>query len=159
MAKITSGVFPVHAGSFEVDTHTSGEVPEWSKVAELEEVNVTVDNNTETWNSFAEGGWQSALVTGKSAKIELKGKRCIGDKGNDLIAGKLLLTGQDAYVACRIIHPDGSTLTWDKAACAVSNNGAGGKATDVGALEAELTCHGKPTEGTVEDSASQHVGS
>lgn len=148
MAAVTKGVFPVHAGSFEVDTATN-EVPVWSKVAELEEVNVEVDNTTETWNSFSEGGWQSALVTGKAAKISLKGKRCIGDAGNDLIASKLLLTGQDAYISVRITHPDGTTLTWDKAACGVKNNGAGGKATDVGALEAELTCHGKPTEGTV----------
>ena len=152
MGKVTSGVFPVHAGSFEVDTsETPHTTPVWSKVAELEEVNVEVDNNTETWNSFAEGGWESALVTGKSTKIEIKGKRCIGDAGNDLIASKLLCTGQDAYIKCRLVHPDGSTLTWDKAACAVKNNGAGGKATDVGALEAEITGHGKPTEGTIDD--------
>ena len=152
MGKVTSGVFPVHAGSFEVDTsETPHTTPVWSKVAELEEVTVEVDNNTETWNSFAEGGWESALVTGKSTKIEIKGKRCIGDAGNDLIASKLLCTGQDAYIKCRLVHPDGSTLTWDKAACAVKNNGAGGKATDVGALEAEITGHGKPTEGTIDD--------
>lgn len=152
MGKVTSGVFPVHAGSFEVDTSVakSGD-PTWSKVAELEEVNLEVDNNTETWNSFSAGGWQSALVTGKSAKISVKGKRCIGDAGNDLIAGKLLKTGQDAYIKCRIIHPDGSTLTWEQAACAVKNNGAGGKATDVGALEADITCHGAPTVGTAEE--------
>ena len=152
MGKVTSGVFPVHAGSFEVDTsETPHTTPVWSKVAELEEVTVEVDNNTETWNSFAEGGWESALVTGKSTKIGIKGKRCIGDAGNDLIASKLLCTGQDAYIKCRLVHPDGSTLTWDKAACAVKNNGAGGKATDVGALEAEITGHGKPTEGTIND--------
>lgn len=149
MATVTKGVFPVHAGNFEVEVTKGSNEKEWVTVAEIEEVNVEVDNTTETWNSFAEGGWQSALVTGKAAKITLKGKRCIGDAGNDLIAGKLLLTGQDAYIAARITHPDGSTLTWDKMACAVKNNGAGGKATDVGALEAELTAHGKPTEGTV----------
>ena len=152
MGKVTSGVFPVHAGSFEVDTsETPHTTPVWSKVAELEEVNVEVDNNTETWNSFAEGGWESALVTGKSTKIGIKGKRCIGDAGNDLIASKLLCTGQDAYIKCRLVHPDGSTLTWDKAACAVKNNGAGGKATDVGALEAEITGHGKPTDGPADE--------
>ena len=149
MAVVTNGVFPVHAGSFEVNT-SKNESPTWSTVAELEEVNVEVENTTETWNSFAAGGWQSALVTGKAAKITLKGKRCVGDEGNDLIAGKLLLTGQDAYIAARIVHPDGTTLTWNQMACAVKNNGAGGKATDVGALEAELTAHGKPTEGTAE---------
>ena len=151
MAVVTNGVFPVHAGSFEVNT-SKNESPTWSTVAELEEVNVEVENTTETWNSFAAGGWQSALVTGKAAKITLKGKRCVGDAGNDLIAGKLLLTGQDAYIAARIVHPDGTTLTWNQMACAVKNNGAGGKATDVGALEAELTAHGKPTEGTVSSS-------
>ena len=149
MAVVTNGVFPVHAGSFEVNT-SKNESPTWSTVAELEEVNVEVENTTETWNSFAAGGWQSALVTGKAAKITLKGRRCVGDAGNDLIAGKLLLTGQDAYIAARIVHPDGTTLTWNQMACAVKNNGAGGKATDVGALEAELTAHGKPTEGTAE---------
>ena len=143
MAKITSGVFPVHAGSFEVDTGTS-DLSNWVTVAELEEVSVEVENNTETWNSMEAGGWQSALVTGKAAKITVSGKRCIGDAGNDLIASKLLETGQNAYIACRITHPSGKILTWKKAACAVKNDGSGGKATDVGALEAEITCHGKP---------------
>ena len=58
----------------------------------------------------------------------------------------MLLTGQDAYVNARVIHPDGTTLEWAQMACAVKNNGAGGKATDVGALEAELTAHGAPKE-------------
>ena len=149
MAVVTSGVFPVHVGNFEVEVTKEGDTKEWVTVAELEEVNVEVDNTTETWNSFAAGGWQSALVTGKAAKITVKGKRCIGDAGNDLIASKLLLTGQDAYISARLTHPDGTTLTWTKMACGVKNNGAGGKATDVGALEAELIGHGKPTEGTV----------
>lgn len=145
MAVITKGVYPVHAGSFEVNTSKTEEAA-WSKIAELEEVNIEVENTTETWNSFSEGGWQSALVTGKAAKITLKGKRCIGDAGNDLIASKMLLTGQDAYVNARVVHPDGTTLEWAQMACAVKNNGAGGKATDVGALEAELTAHGAPKE-------------
>lgn len=148
MSVVTKGVFPVHAGSFEVNTSKTEEA-EWSKVAELEEVTVEVENNTETWSSFAAGGWQSALVTGKSVKISVKGKRCIGDAGNDLIANKLLLTGQDAYIGVRLTHPDGTTLEWKEMACGVKNNGMGGKATDVGALEAELVGHGKPTEGTV----------
>ena len=145
MAVITKGVYPVHVGSFEVNTSKTEEAA-WSKIAELEEVNIEVENTTETWNSFSKGGWQSALVTGKAAKITLKGKRCIGDAGNDLIASKMLLTGQDAYVNARVIHPDGTTLEWAQMACAVKNNGAGGKATDVGALEAELTAHGAPKE-------------
>jgi hypothetical protein len=143
MGEIKSGVFPVHVNQFEVNTGGSGTAT-WVTVAELEEVNVSIDNNTETWKTFAGGGWDSALVTGKSAKIDIKGKRCIGDAGNDFIAEKLLATGQDAYIPARITFADGKVLTWEKMACAVANAGTGGKATDVGALEATLTGHGKP---------------
>lgn len=144
MSKVTSGVFPVNVNQFEVNVGST-ENEEWVTVAELEECTVTIDNNTETWKSFANGGWESALVTGKSAKIEIKGKRCVGDKGNDFIASKLLANGQDAYVPARLTVADGKVLTWEKMACAVANAGTGGSATDVGALEASLTGHGKPT--------------
>ena len=145
MGKVTSGVFPVNVNQFEVNVGTGKAAEEWAQVAELEECTVTIDNNTETWKSFANGGWESALVTGKSAKIEIKGKRCVGDAGNDFIAGKLLANGQDAYVPARLTVADGKVLTWEKMACAVAYAGTGGSATDVGALEATLTGHGKPT--------------
>ena len=144
MAIVTSGVFPVNINQFEVNVGTVG-AEDWVTVAELEEVNVTIDNNTETGKSFANGGWESALVTGKSAKIDIKGKRCVGDKGNDYIASKLLANGQDAYVSARLTVADGKVLTWEQMACAVANAGTGGSATAVGALEATLTGHGKPT--------------
>lgn len=143
MGIVTSGVFPVNANQFEVNVGTTGE-EKWVTIAELEEVNVSIDNNTETWKSFTNEGWDSALVTGKSAKIDIKGKRCVGDEGNDFIAGKLLAKGQDAYVQARLVIADGKSLEWEKMACAVANAGSGGKATDVGALEATLTGHGKP---------------
>lgn len=144
MAKVTSGVYPVNVNEFEINVGADG-AEDWVTVAELEEVNVTIDNNTETWKSFANGGWESALVTGKSAKIDVKGKRCVGDAGNDFIAGKLLANGQDAYIPARLKIAEGKTLTWAQMACAVGNAGTGGNATDVGALEATLTGHGKPT--------------
>lgn len=143
MGKVTSGVFPVNVNQLEVNTGSAGEEL-WVTVAELEEVNVSIENNTETWTTFAGEGWDSALVTGKSAKIDIKGKRCIGDAGNDFIAEKLLANGQDAYIPARVNFADGKVLTWEKMACAVANAGTGGKAKDVGALEATLTGHGKP---------------
>ena len=142
--KVTSGVFPVNVNQFEVNVGTA-DTEDWVSVAELEEVNVTIENNTETWKSHDNGGWESALVTGKSSKIDIKGKRCVGDAGNDYIAGKLLANGQDAYVSARLTVADGKVLTWAQMACAVGNAGTGGSATDVGALEATLTGHGKPT--------------
>jgi hypothetical protein len=154
--KVTSGVFPVNVNQFEINAGT-GEEENWVEIAELEEVTVTIDNNTETWKTFANGGWESALVTGKSSKIDIKGKRCVGDVGNDFIASKLLANGQDAYVPARITVADGKVLTWAKMACAVANAGTGGGATDVGALEATLTGHGKPelTEATQTTQTSQ----
>ena len=149
MGIVTSGVFPVNVNQFEINTG-SADSETWVTVAELEEINVSIENNTETWKSFAGEGWDSALVTGKSAKIDVKGKRCVGDAGNDFIAEKLLANGQDAYISARIKIADGKVLTWDKMACAVANAGTGGKATDVGALEATLTGHGKPVLTTAE---------
>ena len=141
MPNTITGVFPVHANSFEVLTSTDT----WSTVAELEEVNVKIDNTTEEWNTFEAEGWGSALVTGKKSSIEIKGKRCVGDAGNDFIADKLMENGAGAYISARITMPTGKVLTWEKMACAVSNNGASGAATNVGGLEATLTGHGKPT--------------
>lgn len=162
MGKVTKGVFPVHTNDFEVLiseepyaagrlSSTPGLTDTWAKVAEIEEVTLTIENNTETWTPFGSDGWESALVTGKSSKFELKGKRCIGDAGNDYIADKLMANGQDAYVSARVLRADGTTLTWDKMACGVTNDGTGGKSTDVGGLEATLTGHGKPVKGTVEE--------
>lgn len=146
MPNTITGVFAVHANDFEVLTGDDT----WSKVAELEEVNVKIDNTTEEWNSFANCGWGSALVTGKKSSIEIKGKRCIGDAGNDFIAGKLMETGSNAYISARITTPEGKVITWEKMACAVSNAGQSGGATAVGALEATLTGHGKPTVANAE---------
>lgn len=144
MSKVTSGVYPVNVNQFEVNVGTEAE-EDWATVAELEECTVTIDNNTETWKSFANGGWESALVTGKSSKIDIKARRCVGDKGNDFIAGKLMANGQDAYIPARLTVADGKVLTWKQMACAVTNAGTGGNATAVGALEATLTGNGKPT--------------
>ena len=151
--RVESGVFPVHANDFEV--LVAGEYGSddavWESPAELEEISLKIDNVTETWNSFAQKGWQSALVTGKAAELSIKGKRCIGDRGNDLIASKTLKTGQDAYISARIKGADGTAIEWEKMACAVENDGKGGKATDAAPLEATLTAHGKPVETVITD--------
>ena len=42
MGVVTSGVFPVHAGNFEVNTGTKEE-PQWAVPAEIEEINVVFE--------------------------------------------------------------------------------------------------------------------
>lgn len=127
---VKTGTFPVHANDFFVNKGTK-DVPEWVSPAELEEISVSIDNTTQTWNTFKNKGWQSALVTGKAATITIKGKRYIGDEGNDLIASKLLKSGQEAYIGVKIAGADGKSLIWHEAACAVGNDGKGGQAVDV----------------------------
>ena len=93
------------------------------------------------------------MITIEARKLK-KENRCKKFREHEQLAADMSTAKetQDAYVKARITHPDGSTLTWDEMACGVKNNGAGGKATDVGALEAELVANGKPTEGTVSSS-------
>lgn len=144
MATIESGVFPVHNNKFEVETSTG----EWSTIANLEEFQVTINGVVETWQAMENGGWESALKTGASWSISLKGKRTVGDAGNDFIAGKRFAMGQDAYASFRWIMPTGTTIT-QRMVVNVKADGTGGT-TNVGALEADLQSDGKPEVGTVD---------
>lgn len=88
------GVFPCYENQF----HVGATKADKATIAECESFSVSIDNGVETWNSFTQEGWQSALQTAKAITISVSGKRCIGDTGNDLVAGKWLANGQDAYV-------------------------------------------------------------
>lgn len=102
-----SGVFPVHNNKFEVETGDN----EWSEIANLEEFQVTINGVVETWQAMENGGWESALKTGASWSINLKGKRTVGDKGNDFIADKTFQIGQNANANFRWTMPTGTQIT------------------------------------------------
>lgn len=68
----------------------------------------------------------------------------IGDTGNDLVAGKWLANGQDAYVYFDWTFPDGTVVAWDKAVINVTNVN-GGDSTNVAPLEFDIVSNGKPT--------------
>lgn len=138
MGTIASGVFPVHENKFEVETSTG----EWSPIANLEGFSPSFDGVVETWNAMENGGWESALKTGAKWSISLKGKRTIGDPGNDLIASKRFAIGQDAYVNFRWTMPTGTTIT-QQMVVNVKADGTG-DTTNVGTLEADLQSNGKP---------------
>lgn len=146
MKKVASGVFPCYKNQFHIgatkDTATD--------IAECLSFSVSIDNGVETWNSFTEEGWQSALQTGKAINISVTAKRVIGDKGNDFVANKWLANGQEAYAYFAWIFPDGTVVSWDKAVISVTNNG-GGDATNVAPLEFEIISNGKPTITEAED--------
>ena len=134
------GVFPCYENQF----HVGATKADKATIAECESFSVSIDNGVETWNSFTQEGWQSALQTAKAITISVSGKRCIGDTGNDLVAGKWLANSQDAYVYFDWTFPDGTVVAWDKAVINVTNVN-GGDSTNVAPLEFDIVSNGKPT--------------
>ena len=87
-------------------------------------------------------GWQRSLMTGKSFSVSLKGKRNVGDKGNDYIANTTFADGLNCSSKATIEFPDGSKLAFD---CVINvTNNSGGDSTDVAPLEFDLQGDGKP---------------
>lgn len=135
----TEGVFPCYKNQF----HIGDAAESKNDIAECESFSVSIDNGVETWNSFTQEGWQSALQTGKAITISVSAKRSIGDPGNDFVAGKWLANGQDAYAYFDWTFPDGTVVSWDKAVINVTNIN-GGDSTNVAPLEFDVVSNGKP---------------
>ena len=83
-------------------------------------------------------------MTAKSVTISVKGKRTLGDAGNDLIAGLAYKNGRDSEVNFLWLFPDGSTVLFENAVVSVTANGSGAS-TGVAPLEFEVMSNGKPT--------------
>lgn len=138
---VTVGQFAVSQCAVKVKTATDP-TETLSTIADLEEVTLTIEANTETWYSIAEGGWQNALLTGKALTGSFSGKRCLGDAGNDFIEGLRYAIGKDAEADFEIDFPDGSKLEFTAVVALTDVLGA---ATDVAPLSGDLTGKGKPT--------------
>lgn len=133
------GVFPCYKNQFLIGATKASAAP----IAECESFSVSIDNGVETWNTFTQEGWQSALQTAKAITISVSGKRSIGDKGNDFVADKWLANGQDAYCYFAWVFPDGTTVAFEKAVINITNIN-GGDATNVAPLEFDIISNGKP---------------
>lgn len=142
MATVKTGVFPCYENQFAVGAPTTEETPT-TPIANCEEFSVALDNGVEEWHAFENEGWISRLMTAKSIKISVKGKRTIGDIGNDMIAALFYKNGKDAELNFLWNFPDGSTLLLKNAVISVTNNGTGG-ATNAAPLEFEVMSNGKP---------------
>ena len=141
MAAISSGVFPVNNIKFEVNISKT-ETEEFVTIADMESASITVDTGVETWFSITDGGWQKALATSKSFSVDMSGKRCIGDAGNDFVSDKWNKNGQDCNADFRITFPNEDTLTFDGVIQITSM--WGGDATNVAGLEFTILCNGEP---------------
>ena len=142
MAGVT-GEYPVYNTKFKIGIKGKASTDEqMATIADMETFSMSIDGTVQTWTPMTTDGWQRALMTGKSFSISLKGKRNVGDPGNDYVAGTTFADGLDCSSKATIEFPDGAKLAFD-CVVSVTNNG-GGDATDVAPLEFDLQGDGKP---------------
>lgn len=143
MATVTVGQYAVSECKVKVKTSAaSAQTAVYSEIADLEEVNLSLENNTETWYSIKDGGWQNALLTAKALTGSFSGKRTLGDTGNDYLESLRYNIGKSAEADWQIEFPDGSKLEFTAVTALTDILGA---ATDVAPLSGDLTGKGKPT--------------
>lgn len=132
-----SGVFPVY--TLQPKIQVDGE---FVAVAEMATITISIDGGIESWSPLETQGWQRHLMTSKNITYTMNGKRCIGDKGNDFIAGLAWKSGRDVETKLQITFPDGATLTNDVLVNVSSI--AGADSTNVAPLEFTMQGNGKP---------------
>ena len=137
-----TGVFPCYKNQFKIGTKASETAT--LPIADMEEYSVSFDNTVEEWTPYNSEGWKKTLMTGKAVAISVKGKRNIGDAGNDEIAGLAFENGREVERPFAWVFPDGTEVLFANAVISVTALGTGG-ATNVGGLEFEIKSNGKPT--------------
>ena len=138
------GVFPVYKLKFKIGTKgKTSEATDMAEIAELESFGLSIEGNVENWTAMDKAGWASNLMTGKSFSFEMKGKRCVGDPGNDYVAEVAMKDGLDCSTKGEIEFPDGAKMEFD---CVLDvTNIGGGDSTNVAPLEFTMHGDGKPT--------------
>ena len=138
MADFT-GVYPVFNNKFKV-----GATKETLKtIAEMESFSVKVDGTVEEWTPMEAEGWIRRLMTGKSVTISMKGKRSIGDEGNDYIYELSWKSGRDCNGFFEWECPSGGKIEFG---CVINvTTPGGGDSTNVDGLEFDVMSSGKPT--------------
>lgn len=142
----TSGVYPCYENQFKIKTGmTAGENPTtvMSTIADCESFSVSFDNGVEEWHPFEQEGWVRRLLTSKGVTISVSGKRCVGDAGNDFIAGLAWKNGRAAESDFVWTFPDGTVVTFTDAVINVTNIGSA-DSTSVAPLEFEVQSNGRP---------------
>lgn len=141
----TAGVvYPVHNNKFKFGINgLTSEEEQMVTPKELENFAPNIDGTMEEWFSMDAEGWAKAAMTGKKLSFSFKGKRAVGDPGNDYIFGLAWKFGPDVMTKFEWEMVSGA-----KIACNVVINvtvPGGGDSTNLDTLEFEATCYGKPT--------------
>lgn len=135
-----TGVYPCYDNQFKVG-EASGDA---KAIADMETFSVAFDDGVEEWNPYDAEGWVRRLKTAKGITISVKGKRNLGDVGNDYVADKAFKNGRNAEGFFAWVFPDGTTVSWDNAIYNITALGAA-DATNVAPLEFDILSNGKPT--------------
>lgn len=138
-----TGVFPVYNLQFEIGTKGKlSEEADMVAISDLESFGISIEGSTEDWTPMTTRGWARALMTGKKFSIDMKGKRCVGDLGNDYVANTAFKDGLECSTKGKIVFPDGATLEFG---CVIDvTNIGGGDSTNVAPLEFKLVGDGQP---------------
>lgn len=139
-AESKSGVFPCYENQFKVGATKEAA----TSIKDMETFSVAFDNGVEKWNPFDQEGWSRGLMTSKGITISVKGKRNIGDTGNDYVADKAYKIGRNAEGYFEWLFPDGTSVSWENAIFNITVLGSA-DATNVAPLEFEVNSNGKPT--------------
>ena len=85
MADAAKGkVYPVHNNVFKFGTAGLESTTEQMVMpADLENFAPSIDGTVEEWYSMDAAGWAKAAMTGKKLGFSFKGKRSVGDPGNE----------------------------------------------------------------------------
>ena len=144
MGAFTGGVFPAYLVDFKIGTKgLASTESDMKNILDLESFTPKIAGKTDSWYSLDQKGWQREIMTGKAFSMSFKGKRHIGDPGNDYIAITAWADGLDCSSIGKITFPDGTTVTFN-CVVDVTNPGAD-DGTKVAPLEFELKSDGKPT--------------
>ena len=137
-------VYPVHNNKFKLGLKGVDSTSEQMVMpADLENFSPSIDGQTEEWFSMDAEGWAKNAVTGKKFSVDFKGKRSVGDPGNDYVASLAMKMGKDVMTKFEWEMVSGAKLE-GIATINVTTPG-GGDTTNVDTLEFTMTLYGKPT--------------
>lgn len=151
------GVFPVYGLVFKIGTKgKDSKDSDMTEIADMESFEISIDGGVQDWTPMTTKGWGRTLMTSKKFKVSLKGKRNIGDPGNDYVASVAWKDGLECSTKALIEFPDGATLKYD---CVLDVKSVyGGDSTSVAPLEFDMVGDGRPVY-TPGDSGSDNKSS
>lgn len=138
------GVYPVYNIIFKIGTKgLASTAADMKTISDMESFSIKMTGKTETWIPMTTQGWERNLMTAKGFSIGLKGKRSVGDPGNDYVAGVAWQAGLSCSTMAEVDFPDGSKLTFN---CVIDVTNPGGDSSEkVTPLEFDLKSDGAPT--------------